>query len=71
MSPNPEAFILTLSCPDAVGIVASVTQTLAAQGALITEAHHYREPISNRSILRVVFEAGSPTKALDPEGCDA
>jgi formyltetrahydrofolate deformylase len=65
VSPNPGACILTLSCPDAVGIVASVTQTLAAQGALITEAHHYREPISNRSILRIVFEAGGATKTLD------
>jgi len=52
------SFILTLSCPDAVGIVAAVTNDLAAHGALITEAQHYREPISNSTVLRIVFESG-------------
>jgi formyltetrahydrofolate deformylase len=42
-----------------VGIVAAVTRELAAHGALITETQHYREPISNRTILRVVFEAAA------------
>lgn len=53
------SFILTLSCPDAVGIVAAVTSELARHDALITEAQHYREPISNSTVLRIVFEAGS------------
>ena len=52
------SFILTLSCPDTVGIVAAATSELAAHAALITEAHHYREPVSESSILRIVFEAG-------------
>jgi formyltetrahydrofolate deformylase len=51
------AFILTLSCPDRVGIVAGVTGILASCQALITEAHHFREPLSNSSVLRIVFEA--------------
>lgn len=51
-------FTLTLSCPDAVGIVAAVTSELARHDALITEAQHYREPISNSTVLRIVFEAG-------------
>jgi formyltetrahydrofolate deformylase len=50
-------FILTLMCPDAVGIVAAVTTELAKHGGLITEAHHYREPVSSSSILRIAFEA--------------
>jgi formyltetrahydrofolate deformylase len=61
-----ESFILTLSCPDAVGVVAAVTQSLAAHGALITEAHHYREPLSDRSVLRIVFEGSGPAQ-LDVE----
>lgn len=52
------SFVLTLTCPDAVGIVANVTAKLAGHGALITEAQHFRDPVSNSSILRIVFEAG-------------
>src|SRR5437868_6686067 len=63
---RPQSFILTLSCPDAVGIVAAVTYELAAHGALITEAQHYREPLSNSTTLRIMFEAGSAV-ALDME----
>lgn len=55
----PDAsYILTLSCPDGVGIVAAVTNELAQHGALITEAQHFREPMSNSSVLRIVFESG-------------
>jgi hypothetical protein len=49
--------ILRLSCPDAAGIVATVTSALAGHGALITEAQHYREPVSNSTVLRIVFES--------------
>lgn len=66
VSAHPWNFILTLSCPDAVGIVAAVTHELAAHGALITEAQHYREPLSNSTTLRIMFEAGSATP-LDME----
>lgn len=55
-----ESFVLTLSCPDAVGIVAAVTHGLAVQGALITEAQHYRETVLNQTVLRIVFEADGP-----------
>lgn len=54
----PRSYILTLSCPDAVGIVAAVTRELAAHGALVTEAQHFREPVSNSTLLRIVFEQG-------------
>src|SRR5918993_1060011 len=52
------SFVLTLSCPDAVGIVAAVTNELAEHGALITEAQHFREPVSSSTVLRIVFETG-------------
>lgn len=61
-----DSFILTLTCPDRVGIVAAVTAELAAHGALITETQHYREPVLNRTVLRVVFESGDGT-AVDIE----
>ena len=61
---TPASTILTLSCPDTVGIVAAVTGELARHGALIIEAQHYREPVSNSSVLRIVFQPGG-TRPLD------
>jgi formyltetrahydrofolate deformylase len=58
MTTQTASYILTLSCPDGVGIVAAVATDLAQHGALITEAQHFREPLSSSSILRIVFEAG-------------
>lgn len=66
MTVRKPSYILTLSCPDAVGIVAAVTTDLAQHGALLTEAQHFREPVSNSSVLRIVFESGSEA-ALDIE----
>lgn len=57
MNSDNECFILILSCPDAVGIVAAVTTELAEHRALITEAHHFLEPVSNSTVLRVMFKA--------------
>lgn len=60
MSTHTPSHILTLSCPDGVGIVAAVTNDLAQHGALVTEAQHFREPLSNSTILRIVFESARP-----------
>lgn len=57
------SYILTLSCPDTVGIVATVTGELARRGALITEAQHHREPLSNSTVMRIVFEASEAIAA--------
>jgi formyltetrahydrofolate deformylase len=44
-----------------VGVVATVTSHLAARGANILEAHHFLDSVSNRSVMRIVFETdGSP-----------
>lgn len=64
MSTSDRDFILTLSCPDRSGIVAAVTRELAAHDALLTEAQHFREPVSNSTILRIVFRSSS-NEALD------
>ena len=50
------SYVLRLSCPDRVGVVATVTSHLAAQGANILEAHHFLDSVSNRSVMRIVFE---------------
>ena len=60
MKPN---FLLSLSCPDRVGVVAAVTGFLARRDANVLEAHHFRDPPANRSVLRIVFEP--PGDSLD------
>lgn len=67
MNVRTRSFILTLSCPDSVGIVAAVTKELAEHSALITETQHYREPLSNSTVLRIVFESGG-SAPLDIDG---
>lgn len=50
---------LILSCPDRVGIVAAVSSFLAAEGGLITEANHYRDPESEWFFARQDIAANS------------
>lgn len=50
---------LILSCPDRVGIVAAVSSFLAAEGGLITEANHYRDPESEWFFARQEIAANS------------
>jgi formyltetrahydrofolate deformylase len=51
----PPSYVLRLSCPDRIGVVATVTTHLASCGANILEAHHFLDPVSARSVLRIVF----------------
>jgi formyltetrahydrofolate deformylase len=62
MSAVADSFVLTLSCPDRVGVVAVVSQTLASGGANVLEAQHFLDPVSNRSVMRIVFQ---PAPAFD------
>lgn len=39
----PDTYVLTLKCPDRVGIVAAVSSFVAEQGGWITEAHHHSD----------------------------
>ncbi len=64
MNVQDKTYILIVSCPDAVGIVATVTQQLAVNNALITEAQHYRDPVSDSTTLRIVFQ-GAGVEPLD------
>ena len=45
-------YILTVSCPDRVGIVAAVSSFLAANKGWITEASHHSEPSLNWFFMR-------------------
>jgi formyltetrahydrofolate deformylase len=53
--------ILTVSCPDTVGIVAAVSGFLAGQQIFIVESAHYGDPATRRFFMRSVFE-------LPPQG---
>jgi formyltetrahydrofolate deformylase len=56
----PEAgtsFILTLSCQDRVGIVASVTSHLAQVGGFIVDSQQYADLEAGRFFLRIEFRA--------------
>jgi formyltetrahydrofolate deformylase len=55
---NP-GLILTISCPDTVGIVAAVSGFLSENDGFITEAAQYGDPISRRFFMRVVFQPGA------------
>jgi formyltetrahydrofolate deformylase len=56
MSPS---LILTISCPDTVGIVAAVSGFLSENDGFITEAAQYGDPVSRRFFMRVVFQSGA------------
>ena len=48
--------ILTIACPDRVGIVAAVSNALAAQAANIVESSQFSDTESNRFFMRLVFD---------------
>ena len=56
---STETYILTITCPDTVGIVAAVTGFLYEHDAFITEAAQYGDPLSRRFFMRIVFNAGA------------
>lgn len=45
-------YILTLSCPDRVGVVAAVSSLIAANGGWISEAQHHSERSGQRFFMR-------------------
>jgi formyltetrahydrofolate deformylase len=52
-------YILTLSCPDATGIVARITAFLAGIGGWIVEAAYHSDPDSGRFFTRQAIRADS------------
>jgi len=54
-------FVLTITCPDTVGIVAAVSGFLTQHDCFITEASQYGDPLSLRFFARMVFSEGALT----------
>ncbi len=52
-------YILTLSCPDRVGIVAAVSSFIAQHQGWISEAQHYSDPVAQRFFMRQEILANS------------
>ena len=56
---DQQSYILTITCPDTVGIVAAVSGFLTENDAFITEAAQFGDPIAQRFFMRIVFQAGA------------
>lgn len=73
MNTRDASYILTVSCPDQVGIVAAVAGVLADSGLFITDSHHFGDPDTGQFFMRTAFEARNPEfnraafgRAFDP-----
>ena len=64
MTDQSNSFILTLSCIDGPGIVASVSKYLAESGCNILEAQQFDDTDSKHFFMRVVFAVISGDKTL-------
>ncbi|WP_243041552.1 formyltetrahydrofolate deformylase [Dyella sedimenti] len=64
-------FVLTLSCPDRAGIVAAVSNHLAAHDCNIIEAQQFGDPETGRFFMRLVFESARLAAAELEAGLDA
>lgn len=62
---DPRYYILTISCPDTVGIVAAVSGFLTGQDAFISESTHYGDPLSERFFMRTVFRTAGDTVSAE------
>ncbi len=58
------AWVLTITCPDTVGIVAAVSGFLSKHDCFITEAAQFGDPLSSRFFMRIVFGAGAMTPPM-------
>ncbi len=59
MSVPTRSYVLTLSCPDAPGIVAAVTRVLFEQGGNIDESQQFGDPRTGRFFMRIRFSVGA------------
>src|SRR5262245_12493926 len=59
-----KGFLVTLSCPDRIGIVADVARFLVDRGANILESAQYGDAGNGRFFLRTAFEP-APGETLE------
>jgi formyltetrahydrofolate deformylase len=60
-------YILTITCPDRVGIVAAVTGLIASHGGSVLEAAQHGDLDSGRFFLRIEIVAGSLPDGFGPD----
>jgi formyltetrahydrofolate deformylase len=60
-------FVLTLSCPDTVGIVHAVSGVLVTQSCNIVDSAQFGDPATHRFFMRVTFAAPSGATAAGME----
>jgi formyltetrahydrofolate deformylase len=58
-------YVLTIACPDRIGIVAAVSGFLTDNDAFITESSHFGDPATGRFFMRTVFRPGTMTPSSD------
>ena len=58
-------FILTLSCPNRIGIVFAVAKFLFERGFNITDSAQYDDTVTDRFFMRVAFSATRSTMPMD------
>lgn len=68
MSTTPHGWILTIVCPDTMGIVAAVAGYLSGQGLFIDESSHFGDPDTRRFFMRTRF---TPVGDFSPEAFSA
>ena len=61
----PLTFRLVVSCPDAVGIVAAVSQFIAELGGSLTESNHHTDVSEGWFFMRNVIDANSLAIGID------
>ena len=59
MDSAPRQYILTVSCPDGVGLVAAVSGLIASWGGWLTEVSNHADRVTNRFFMRNVIAADS------------
>ena len=58
-------YILTISCPDATGLVASVSGFLRDNACFIDESFQYGDPATSRFFMRAVFTPSAASPASE------
>jgi formyltetrahydrofolate deformylase len=67
MPATPPSVVLTLSCPDRIGIVQAVSGFLAERGCNISDSAQFREPKTDRFFMRVAFSSATEAGRLCPD----
>ena len=57
-------FVLTVSCPDRMGIVAGVSRYLFENGCNVVDSAQFGDPANGRFFLRISFAPGPPLTTL-------